>query len=43
MRHADIDRIMKYLRYAQRDGEADLLAAAFACPTRGAPSKAEAI
>jgi integrase len=33
MGHADIDTTMKYLHYAPRDGEADLIADAFAPPS----------
>jgi integrase len=33
MGDADIDTTMKYLHYAPRDGEADLVAAAFAPPS----------
>ena len=33
MGHADIDTTMKYLHYAPRDGEADLVAEAFARPS----------
>jgi integrase len=33
MGHQDIDTTMKYLHYAPRDGEADLVADAFALPT----------
>jgi len=33
MGHADIDTTMKYLHYAPRDGEADLIADAFARPS----------
>ena len=38
MGHADIDTTMKYLHYAPRAGEADLVADAFAPPALDAPA-----
>jgi integrase len=43
MGHADIDTTMRYLHYAQRDGEAELVAAAFARPTPPAPARVQAL
>jgi integrase len=43
MGHADIDTTMKYLHYAPRAGEAELVADAFAAPTLDATAPAERI
>ncbi|HTZ64314.1 MAG TPA: site-specific integrase [Solirubrobacteraceae bacterium] len=42
MGHADIDTTMKYLHYAPRDGEADLITDAFAPADPSQPQKASA-
>ncbi|HXN39855.1 MAG TPA: tyrosine-type recombinase/integrase [Solirubrobacteraceae bacterium] len=43
MGHADIDTTLKYLHYAPRDGEADLVSEAFAPPSLDAPAPSDGV
>jgi integrase len=43
MGHADIDTTMKYLHFAPRAGDADLVAHAFGMPGRSTQASADAV